>query len=154
MSQPTDPAFPANATAPAEVTPAEQYAPQPGTQIQPQYAEPQYGQPQAQQIHPQPVQQMPHTGATMAAYPAYGQAVVKPKSPIVHLIASFIIPGLGQMLNGEVGKGIAFMVAYFISACLCIVGIGFFLLPVVNIWGLVDAYRGAQKWNAQHGIIS
>jgi hypothetical protein len=22
------------------------------------------------------------------------------------------------------------------------------------IWGMVDAYQGAQRWNARHGIIS
>jgi hypothetical protein len=35
--------------------------------------------------------------------------------------------------------------------------IGFLFLPVcfvVWIWGMVDAYQGAQRWNARHGIIS
>ena len=22
------------------------------------------------------------------------------------------------------------------------------------VWGLIDAYQGAQKWNARHGILS
>jgi hypothetical protein len=25
---------------------------------------------------------------------------------------------------------------------------------VAWIWGLVDAYQGAQRWNARHGILS
>jgi TM2 domain-containing membrane protein YozV len=86
---------------------------------------------------------------------------VAPKSPPVALIASFFIPGLGSLLNGSVTKGIAFMVTYFVSwFCfwlLAVFLIGFLFLPVcfvVWIWGMVDAYQGAQRWNARHGIIS
>jgi len=60
-----------------------------------------------------------------------------------------------------VTKGIAFMVTYFVSwFCfwlLAVFLIGFLFLPVcfvVWIWGMVDAYQGAQRWNARHGIIS
>lgn len=79
---------------------------------------------------------------------------VAPKSPGVSLVASFFIPGLGSMLNGEVGKGIAFLATYF----LCLV-LFFLLLPLlfalgIWVWGMVDAYQGAVRWNHAHGIIS
>lgn len=32
--------------------------------------------------------------------------------------------------------------------------IGFLTVIVAFVWGLVDAYQGARRWNARHGIIS
>jgi hypothetical protein len=32
--------------------------------------------------------------------------------------------------------------------------VGFLTAPVVWIWGMVDAYSGAQRWNAARGIVS
>jgi hypothetical protein len=32
--------------------------------------------------------------------------------------------------------------------------IGFILVIGAWIWGMIDAYQGAQRWNARHGIIS
>jgi TM2 domain-containing membrane protein YozV len=79
---------------------------------------------------------------------------VAPKNPAVSLIASFFIPGLGTMLNGEVGKGVGILVGYFV--CLFLF---FLILPLLValglwVWGMVDAYQGAQQWNRRHGIIS
>jgi TM2 domain-containing membrane protein YozV len=80
--------------------------------------------------------------------------VVAPKNAAVSLLASFFIPGLGTMLNGEVGKGVGILVGYF--ACLFLF---FLLVPLLVavalwVWGMVDAYQGAQQWNRRHGIIS
>ncbi len=85
-------------------------------------------------------------------YPA-GVAVA-PKSPAVALVASFLVAGLGTMLNGEVGKGLLIVGAYVVSILLMFVLIGFLMAPAVWIWGMVDAYHGAQKWNLAHGIVS
>ena len=77
-----------------------------------------------------------------------------PKNPGVSLIASFFLPGLGTMLNGEVGKGVGILVGYF--ACLFLFFLIVLLLAAVGIWvwGMVDAYQGAQQWNRRHGILS
>ncbi len=103
----------------------------------------------------------PAPGAAMVpAAHGYGvtpyaqQMTVAPKSPALAALATFFIVGLGQLLNGEVGKGIMFFCAAFVSGLLCLVLIGFILLPVVWIWAIADAYSGAQRWNARHGIIS
>lgn len=80
--------------------------------------------------------------------------VVSPKSPALALIASFFFPGLGQLINGEVGKGIAMLALYFVSWMLAFVLIGFLFLPIVWIWSMIDAYSGAKNWNTAHGIIS
>ncbi|GAA1758304.1 hypothetical protein GCM10009810_17340 [Nostocoides vanveenii] len=95
-------------------------------------------------------------GAPAVSYPPpYAVApVVAPKNPGLSLIASFFIPGLGTMINGEVGKGIAFLLIYLISWPLILVFVGVPLMLGVWIWGMVDAYTGAQNWNRRYGIWS
>ena len=79
---------------------------------------------------------------------------VAAKSPGLALLASFFLPGLGQLVNGQVGTGILFLVAYLVSLGLLVVLIGFVLVPLVWVVAMVDAYQGAQRWNAQRGIVS
>ncbi|WP_411283641.1 DUF2510 domain-containing protein [Lapillicoccus sp.] len=79
---------------------------------------------------------------------------VAPKNPALALLASFFIPGLGSMLNGEVGKGVGILIGYAVCWVLSFVLIGIPGLIAFWVWGLVDAYQGAQKWNARHGILS
>jgi uncharacterized protein YegL/TM2 domain-containing membrane protein YozV len=80
--------------------------------------------------------------------------MVAPRSPALTTLASCFVPGLGSFMNGDVGKGIVILVGYSISIPLMFVVIGFLTAPVFWIWGLVDAYSGAKKWNASHGIVS
>jgi TM2 domain-containing membrane protein YozV len=86
--------------------------------------------------------------------PPAGYHTVAPKNPALMLLASFFIPGLGTLLNGETGKGIGILVGYFVAILLSIVLIGIPFVIGFWIWGMVDAYQGAQKWNAAHGILS
>ena len=100
-----------------------------------------------------------HYGSDSGPYAGWSPPVVTgyavaPKNPAVSLLASFFIPGLGTMLNGEVGKGIGILVGYF--GCLFLF---FLILPLLVavglwVWGMVDAYQGAQQWNRRHGILS
>lgn len=94
----------------------------------------------------------PHLAYTQQGYVAVTQ--VAPKSPGLALLGSFFFPGLGQLVNGQVGKGIAMVVAYLVSLVLLFVLIGFVLVPAIWIWSMVDAYSGAKQWNARHGILS
>jgi TM2 domain-containing membrane protein YozV len=92
-------------------------------------------------------------------YPAYGYPAGPPvavaaKNPAVSLLVSFFLPGVGSMINGDVGTGIVILVIWLISFPLMFFFIGFFTLIGAFIWGLVDAYQGARRWNARHGIIS
>jgi len=98
-----------------------------------------------------PVQQT-YGQSVYGAHP--GQMMVSPKNPALSLLASFFLPGLGSMINGDVGKGIGILCGYLVSAVLVLILIGFFGLFGFWIWGMVDAYQGAQKWNARHGILS
>ena len=95
----------------------------------------------------------PPTYAQPPALPA-GYHRVEPKNPALSLLASFFIPGLGTMLNGESGRGIGILAGYIVAVLLSLVLIGIPFVIGLWIWGMVDAYSGAQKWNARHGILS
>ncbi|MBU8907146.1 hypothetical protein [Desertibacillus haloalkaliphilus] len=69
------------------------------------------------------------------------------KNPGLAAVLSFFIAGLGQIYNGKIAKGIAFIVAYFISALLMTILIGFITTPILWIWGMVDAYKDAERLN-------
>jgi TM2 domain-containing membrane protein YozV len=105
-----------------------------------------YQQPQAQGWPAPPMQQ------------AYGQGLayqqVQPHSAGLAVVASFFIPGLGSMLNEQVGKGIGILAAYIVSVILVFFLVGIIAAPAVWIWGMVAANNDAHKWNRAHGIMS
>ncbi len=91
--------------------------------------------------------------------PTYGQPVQPPyavaaKSPGLALLVSFFIPGVGSMMNGDVGKGVGILIGYVFSWFMTFLIIGIPGLLAFWIWGMADAYTGAQKWNMRHGIVS
>jgi TM2 domain-containing membrane protein YozV len=51
-------------------------------------------------------------------------------------LLSFFIPGLGQLIKGQVGKGILFFFG-------TILGLAFFVIPgvIIWIWQIADAYN-------------
>jgi TM2 domain-containing membrane protein YozV len=69
------------------------------------------------------------------------------KNPTTATILSFFITGLGQLYNGQIGKGILYFVAAVVSSISMAVGIGFILLPIVWILGMVDANTSAKRIN-------
>ena len=80
--------------------------------------------------------------------------MVAPKNPAVSLLISFFVPGVGSMVNGDTGIGVVILIVWLVGVLLTFVLIG---IPVVIgawIWGMIHAYKGAQRWNARHGIIS
>lgn len=74
--------------------------------------------------------------------------VINRRSPVIAAILSLLIVGLGQIYNGQFGKGIA----YFFIAILCGVSIsiliGILLAPIWWLIGIIDAYTSAQRINA------
>lgn len=94
----------------------------------------------------------PYVAQPYAAQP--GVVVVKHKEPILSAILSLFIPGLGQVYNGQVLKGIIILALYVglwaVSGMLMFVLIGFctMLLPVVLwLYAIYDAYVVAGKIN-------
>jgi TM2 domain-containing membrane protein YozV len=73
------------------------------------------------------------------------------KNPGLAAVLSFFITGLGQIYNGQIGKGIALFAGAVVSGLLCAVVIGFVLLPVIWLYGIFDAYRTAEKINRGAG---
>jgi len=69
------------------------------------------------------------------------------KNPGLAAVLSFFYMGLGQVYNGQIAKGIAFIVTYTISLILMLLLIGFITTPILFIWGIVDAYRSAERIN-------
>lgn len=74
------------------------------------------------------------------------------KNPIIALLLSFLFPGVGQIYNGQLMKGVIILVAYFGIIFLAfvlsffLIGICLFVVPVI-IWlyAMYDAYVTANK---------
>src|SRR4051812_13556773 len=71
------------------------------------------------------------------------------KNPGVAVVLSFFVSGLGQLYNGEIGKGIGFLIAYSVAWILTLVLIGFVIVPIIWIFGMVDAYHSAERINGE-----
>nr|WP_323778996.1 DUF4339 domain-containing protein [Amylibacter sp.] len=75
---------------------------------------------------------------TIAAPPAFFGEKPVSKSPFVAAILSLFIVGVGQIYNGEVGKGFLMMFG-------CILLWAVFLGWIINIWAILDAYSVADR---------
>jgi TM2 domain-containing membrane protein YozV len=69
------------------------------------------------------------------------------KNPGVAAIASFFFTGLGQIYNGEIGKGLIFIVIGGLLVLSMVILIGFILYPVFWVYNIYDAYKTAEKIN-------
>lgn len=86
-------------------------------------------------------------GAPLAGTTVAPAAVVDPKAPGLVGIASLLIPGLGQFINGDRRIALAFFAAFVIACQLVPVGIGVPMLVAVSAWSAVDAWADAKAWN-------
>lgn len=87
----------------------------------------------------------PKCGVRVKQVPIHGEI----KSSGIAVILSFFIPGLGQIYNGQIGKGILFIIIGFILAMLIFVLIGFLLYPIFWIYNIYDAYKSAETINRE-----
>lgn len=87
----------------------------------------------------------PHCGVRQNAGGAAGGAQLK--NPGIAAVASFFWSGLGQIYNGQIGKGLVLMVVQAINVALMAVVVGFVTYPLVWIYGMYDAYKTAEKIN-------
>ena len=69
------------------------------------------------------------------------------KNPGLAAVLSFFFMGLGQIYNGQISKGILFIIAYTISLILIVVLIGIITTPILFIYGMYDAYKSAENIN-------
>jgi len=101
-------------------------------------------------------------------YHTYTYQIGDPYNPSVAGVASFLLPGLGQMLSGEGDRGVAFLLGDIGFAVICVVGyenalnyietksgatgigamvIGLMGTIVIDIWSIVDAVHVAKVNN-------
>lgn len=67
------------------------------------------------------------------------------RDPGIAAVLSFLVTGLGQIYNGEIGKGILLVVIQVINFFLCFVLIGLITSPLVWIYGIYDAHQTATE---------
>jgi len=96
---------------------------------------------QTTQTFQQPVAQQP-----VAQQPSQGTKQDK-KNPILALILSLIICGVGQMYNGQLLKGVIMLVVTIIMAIATLWPISL----IIVIYSMYDAYTTAQKIN--NGVV-
>ncbi|MBC7118874.1 MAG: zinc-ribbon domain-containing protein [Methanobacteriaceae archaeon] len=75
------------------------------------------------------------------------------KNPGLAAVLSALWVGLGQIYNGEIGKGILLMIVYAISAVLILAFIGMVTTPILWIYGIYDAYDTAKKINTGEKVV-
>lgn len=71
------------------------------------------------------------------------------KNPGLAAVLSFFIIGLGQIYNGQIGKGILLFGCAIVCGFLTLILIGYLLLPFLWLYGIYDAYKTADKLNKQ-----
>ena len=78
------------------------------------------------------------------------QVIQPPKNPGLAAVLSFLLPGLGQMYNGEISKGILIVVVQIVNFLLMTIIIGFITGPAVIKNLIYDAYKTAERINQQY----
>lgn len=64
-------------------------------------------------------------------------------NPFVAGALSALVPGLGQLYNRELKRGIAFLVAGVVAGFSVIFAVGIVLYPLVWVYAIYDAYKRA-----------
>jgi len=82
-----------------------------------------------------------------AAVSQSGGAGPKQKEEFLAVALSFFVPGLGQLYNGQVGKGVAYFIIAIVFLCMTLIVIGALLYLIWWLVSMVDAYTTAGKIN-------
>lgn len=93
-----------------------------------------------------------------AAAPPFGGIPVARKEPAIALLISLFFPGVGSMMNGDVGAGVGFLGLYIFGLVL-VVCLGWILIGLIGIplmllacgWSMYHAYQGAVDFNRRAG---
>ena len=62
----------------------------------------------------------------------------------VPAILSFVAPGLGQIVKGELFRGVAIFIGFIINIALMVILIGLVTTPIFYLWQIKDAYSHNQ----------
>lgn len=66
-------------------------------------------------------------------------------SPLIAVILSFFIPGLGQFYTGQLLKAIILFIAAIIFGILSTILIGIPFYLIVWVYSMIDAYNAAKE---------
>lgn len=66
-------------------------------------------------------------------------------NPFVAAALSAVFPGLGQIYNRELEKGLAVVVASVLAVLSATILVGFLLYPAVWVYAIYDAYKVAER---------
>ena len=69
------------------------------------------------------------------------------KNAVLAAVVSFFFTGLGQIYNGQIGKGILLAALQVVSVILCAFLVGLVTTPLLWIYGIYDAYKTTGKLN-------
>jgi len=85
-------------------------------------------------------------GKTPAGYPGYSAPVREQKNRLISGVCSSVLPGLGQVYNGETAKGFAIFILTCVGLTLGLIFLG---IPGLIVWlyGIYNAYTTAGKMN-------
>lgn len=72
----------------------------------------------------------------------FSHAATSRKNPVIALICAASCPGLGQVYNGENGKGVLVLFGAAVGMLFLVPGL------IVYLYGIYDGYRTAEKMNA------
>jgi len=72
------------------------------------------------------------------------------KNPGIAAVLSFFATGLGQIYNGQLGKGLLLIVAGVLAFLSMFIFIGWIIFPVLWIWNIYDAYKTAERINREN----
>ncbi|WP_435194512.1 DUF5683 domain-containing protein [Natronomonas sp. EA1] len=92
----------------------------------------------------------PACGVRQKAPPSSGidravESLTEGGNPFVAAVLSAVFPGLGQLYNRELAKGLAVIVAMFVATLSVVVFIGIVLAPAVWLYAVWDAYVVADR---------
>lgn len=73
------------------------------------------------------------------------------KNPRLAAFLSLLFPGMGQMYNGQMLKGMLFSLLQLVSISLIPLKIGLATTPIIWLYVIYDAYRVADMMMPEHG---
>jgi TM2 domain-containing membrane protein YozV len=95
----------------------------------------------------------PDCGVRQPGSTVYQGSAFQEKNPGLAAVLSALFVGLGQIYNGQIGKGLILILAYIISWALMLLIIGFITTPLIWIFGIYDAYNTAKKINTGEIVV-
>ena len=69
------------------------------------------------------------------------------KNAGIAAVLSFFVTGLGQIYNGQIFKGILLILIQIVNGLLLYILIGFITMQIVWLYGVINAYRHAERIN-------